>query len=57
MFDKEYQLSASAQQIMRISSEKYRELDKQYDISGKAKAAEKTLKEGTNKLNEWLEKQ
>lgn len=52
MFDKEYQLSASAQQIMRISSEKYRELDKQYDISGKAKAAEKTLKEGTNKLNE-----
>lgn len=55
--DKQYQISNSAKQINRVTRKKYSELDRQYDLKGKATKANEHIKDGARKFNQWLKKQ
>ncbi len=55
-YDNEYELTNSLEQIRKIGTERYNQLDKEYDISNKTRAIGEKMKEEADKLNEWLGK-
>nr|VFK44653.1 MAG: hypothetical protein BECKTC1821E_GA0114239_103813 [Candidatus Kentron sp. TC]VFK54120.1 MAG: hypothetical protein BECKTC1821F_GA0114240_100417 [Candidatus Kentron sp. TC] len=56
-FDNEYQLSSSLREMNRIGNEKYQDLDRQYDISGKAEKIGDYMQDKAQKFNKWLKDQ
>ena len=55
--DRDYRVSDSAREVGRIAQERYQQLDQRYDLQGKAEQAGDKLKEGANRLHQWLERQ
>ena len=55
--DREYNVSSSAREVARIGREKYEQANEKYKIDEKVENARENMKEGANRLNNWLKNQ